>query len=77
MARRPQPSSRICRPVSLRNKSSRLAGRLKAAGTAFVLEPQVRFEGQPGEQWTMFFHDPCGNPIEIKGFRSLDGLYAA
>ena len=50
--------------------------RLKAAGTAFVLEPQVRFEGQPGEQWTMFFHDPSGNPIEIKGFRSLDAVYA-
>ena len=53
-----------------------LAARLKAAGTAFVLEPQVRFEGQPGEQWTMFFHDPSGNPIEIKGFRSLDAVYA-
>src|SRR3989344_2613731 len=54
-----------------------LAARLKAAGTAFVLEPQVRFEGQPGEQWTMFFHDPSGNPIEIKGFRSLDAVYAS
>ncbi len=53
-----------------------LAQRLKAAGTEFVREPQVRFEGQPGEQWTMFFCDPCGNPIEVKGFRSLDGLYA-
>jgi extradiol dioxygenase family protein len=53
-----------------------LAQRLKAAGTEFVMEPQVRFEGQPGEQWTMFFCDPCGNPIEVKGFRSLDGLYA-
>lgn len=52
-----------------------MADRLKAAGTAFVLEPQVRFEGQPGEQWTMFFMDPFGNPIEIKGFRSLDDLY--
>ncbi|AVT04485.1 VOC family protein [Paracidovorax avenae] len=54
-----------------------MADRLKAAGTAFVLEPQVRFEGQPGEQWTMFFMDPFGNPIEIKGFRSLDDLYKA
>ncbi len=53
-----------------------LAQRLKAAGVKFVMEPQVRFEGQPGEQWTMFFCDPCGNPIEVKGFRSLDGLYA-
>lgn len=54
-----------------------LAKRLRAAGTHFVLEPQVRFEGQPGEQWTMFFHDPSGNPLEIKGFRSLDAVYAA
>ena len=53
-----------------------LAARLRAANTAFVLEPQVRFEGQPGEQWTMFFHDPSGNPMEIKGFRTLDGVYA-
>ncbi len=53
-----------------------LAQRLRAAGIDFVMEPQVRFEGQPGEQWTMFFCDPCGNPIEVKGFRSLDGLYA-
>jgi extradiol dioxygenase family protein len=53
-----------------------LAQRLREAKLEFVLEPQVRFAGQPGEQWTMFFLDPSGNPIEIKGFRSLDGLYA-
>ena len=53
-----------------------LAGRLQAAGLGFVIAPTVRFEGQPGEQWTMFFRDPSGNPIEIKGFRSLDGVYA-
>jgi extradiol dioxygenase family protein len=53
-----------------------LAQRLQAADIRFVLPPQVRFEGQPGEQWTMFFCDPCGNPIEIKGFRSLSTVYA-
>lgn len=53
-----------------------LAKRLETAGTEFVLKPQVRFEGQPGEQWTMFFCDPFGNPIEVKGFRSLDAVYA-
>jgi len=52
-----------------------LAERLKTADLAFVMPPQVRFEGQPGEQWTMFFCDPSGNPIEVKGFRSLDTLY--
>ncbi len=52
-----------------------LAQRLETAGTHFVLQPQVRFEGQPGEQWTMFFCDPFGNPIEVKGFRSLATVY--
>lgn len=52
-----------------------MAARLEAAGTDFVLKPQVRFEGQPGEQWTMFFRDPSGNPIEVKGFRSLATVY--
>ena len=52
-----------------------LADRLEAAGTDFVLKPQVRFENAPGEQWTMFFRDPFGNPIEAKGFRSLATVY--
>lgn len=54
-----------------------LAERLQAANTDFVVPPQMRFQGQPGEQWTLFFLDPFGNPIEIKGFRSLDTLYAS
>ncbi|MGY8524497.1 VOC family protein [Paracidovorax citrulli] len=52
-----------------------LADRLIAAGTEFVLAPQVRFEGEPGEQWTMFFTDPFGNPIEVKGFKSWEAVY--
>ncbi len=52
-----------------------MAVRLEAARTEFVLKPQVRFEGQSGEQWTMFFCDPFGNPIEVKGFRSLATVY--
>ena len=54
-----------------------MAERLTAAGVQFVIEPQLRFAGQRGEQWTMFFLDPFGNPIEIKGFDSLDTLYAS
>ena len=54
-----------------------LAARLQAAGTLFDLAPSVRFQGEPGEQWVMFFRDPSGNPIEIKGFPSLDGVFAA
>ena len=53
-----------------------LAARLQAAGTAFVMPPQIRFEGQAGEQWTMFFCDPSGNPIEVKGFADLASVYA-
>ncbi len=54
-----------------------LAQRLRAAGVEFVLEPQLRFAGQPGEQWTMFFRDPSGNPNEVKGFASLQTIYDA
>ena len=53
-----------------------LALRLQAVGTAFDLDPSVRFQGHAGEHWTMFFRDPSGNPIEIKGFPSLDGVFA-
>ncbi len=54
-----------------------LADRLKQHKVAFVLEPHIRFAGQPGEQATMFFRDPSGNPIEVKGFASWDAVYAA
>ncbi|PXX47204.1 VOC family protein [Undibacterium pigrum] len=52
-----------------------LADRLVAQKIKFVLEPAIRFAGQPGEQATMFFLDPSGNPIEIKGFNHLDNVY--
>ena len=52
-----------------------MAERLTQAGASFVLPPQVRFAGQPGEQWTMFLLDPFGNPIEIKGFQSFDAVF--
>ena len=45
-----------------------LAQRLKAAGTTFIIEPNVRFKGEPGEQSTMFFLDPSGNALEFKAF---------
>jgi len=54
-----------------------LAKKLTEAQLEFVLPPQARFVGEPGEQWTMFFCDPFGNPIEIKGFTSLQGMFAA
>lgn len=54
----------------------RLADRLTAAGTDFVIEPYVRFQGEPGEQWTMFFLDPAGNALEFKAFADLEQLFA-
>ncbi len=53
-----------------------LADRLRAAGTRFILEPHLRFAGEPGEQWTMFLADPSGNPIEIKGYDASEGIFA-
>ncbi len=53
-----------------------MAERLKAAGTSFVIEPYVRFQGEAGEQATMFFMDPSGNAIEIKAFADISGLFA-
>ncbi len=53
-----------------------LADRLTAAGTAFVLEPHIRFEGQVGEQATMFFHDPSGNALEFKAFADDSMIFA-
>jgi extradiol dioxygenase family protein len=54
-----------------------LANRLAAAGTAFVIEPTIRFRGQPGEQATMFFLDPSGNAIEMKAMARPENLFAA
>ena len=53
----------------------RVAERLHAAGTTFVIEPYVRFAGEIGEQWTMFFYDPAGNPLEFKAFADESQLF--
>ena len=55
----------------------RLAQRLRDGGVKFMIEPTLRFPGLPGEQSTMFFLDPFGNPIEVKGFASLQTVYDA
>ncbi len=49
-----------------------LAQRLSQAGVQFVIEPHVRFAGEPGEQATMFFRDPSGNCLEFKAFSDID-----
>ncbi|WP_422744865.1 VOC family protein [Mycobacterium sp. WMMD1722] len=54
----------------------RLAERLRAAGVDFVIEPYVRFEGEVGEQWTMFLLDPAGNALEFKAFADDSQVFA-
>ena len=53
-----------------------LSERLKSHQIDFLIEPYVRFEGQPGEQATMFFKDPSGNALEFKAFKNLSQLFA-
>jgi extradiol dioxygenase family protein len=54
-----------------------LAERLTTAGTAFVIEPYIRFKGEVGEQATMFFLDPSGNALEFKSFKDIEQLFAS
>jgi uncharacterized protein len=54
----------------------RLADKLRAAGTKFVIEPYVRFKGEVGEQATMFFLDPSGNALEFKAFGDRSQVFA-
>ena len=53
-----------------------MAAALRDRGVRFLIEPYVRFEGQPGEQATMFFLDPSGNALEVKAFGDIGRLYA-
>jgi extradiol dioxygenase family protein len=48
------------------------ADKLTAMGTQFLIEPYIRFKGQPGEQATLFFLDPSGNALEFKAFRDIE-----
>jgi extradiol dioxygenase family protein len=53
-----------------------IAGKLRGKGVRFLIEPTVRFRGEPGEQATMFFADPSGNALEIKAFASDSMVFA-
>ena len=53
-----------------------LAEKLGDMGVEFVIKPYIRFQGQTGEQGTMFFFDPAGNAIEIKSFKNINDLFA-
>ena len=53
-----------------------LADKLKAEGISFIIEPYIRFQGQIGEQATMFFLDPSGNALEFKSFKDPSQIFA-
>jgi hypothetical protein len=53
-----------------------LAEKLETAGVNFVIAPTIRFEGQPGEQATMFLLDPAGNALEFKAMADPAKLFA-
>jgi hypothetical protein len=54
----------------------KLAERLQQAAVNFVIPPTIRFEGQAGEQATMFFFDPSGNALEFKAMSNPANLFA-
>ena len=53
-----------------------LADRVRAAGVRFEIEPCIRFQGEVGEQATMFFYDPAGNALEFKAFADMSQIFA-
>lgn len=53
-----------------------LADKLKQHKAAFVIQPHIRFKGEPGEQATMFITDPSGNVLEFKSFQDMSRVFA-
>ena len=68
----PMPHLGVILPMS---EWRNLVERLEQHQIDFVLPPNLRFEGETGEQATMFFLDPSGNPIEIKGFKNMQAIF--
>ena len=52
------------------------ADKLKSKNVEFIIEPKIRFEGETGEQATMFFLDPAGNALEFKAFADFSQVFA-
>jgi extradiol dioxygenase family protein len=53
----------------------KLSKQLSDKNTNFIIEPYVRFEGEAGEQATMFFLDPSDNALEFKAFKNINQLF--
>ena len=69
----PVPHFGIVLPM---NEWRELAEKLRAKGVEFIIEPKIRFEGEVGEQATMFFLDPSGNALEFKGFKDFSTVFS-
>ncbi len=54
-----------------------VAARIREATLPFIVEPRIRYAGQPGEQATMFLLDPSGNALEFKSFRNPEHVFTA
>ena len=54
-----------------------VADSLKDQGVEFLIEPYIRFQGEVGEQATMFLLDPSDNAIELKSFQNPEQLFAS
>ncbi len=52
-----------------------LSKKLSEKGVKFVIKPYIRFQGEVGEQATMFFYDPCGNALEFKSFKDMSLVF--
>ena len=55
---------------------TKLSENLRDSNIEFIIEPHTRFRGEPGEQSTMFFLDPCGNALEFKAFNGDEMIFA-
>jgi extradiol dioxygenase family protein len=53
-----------------------LAAKLQSRNVSFIIAPDIRFEGMPGEQATFFFCDPSGNALEFKAFDDDSRIFA-
>jgi extradiol dioxygenase family protein len=69
----PVPHFGIVLPMA---EFQQFAEKLKSKNVEFIIEPKIRFQGEVGEQATMFFLDPSGNALEFKAFKDFSQVFA-
>ncbi len=52
-----------------------LVERLNKKRIEFVINPNIRFKGEKGEQATFFIQDPSGNILEFKTFENNQMIF--